>query len=76
MNVDRMMHLIVFDVQDVIDGDTPKILHPEPLLHLILDLPNQALVSNGKEIIDIQHLCWNNFALTLIMEYELSSVDR
>jgi hypothetical protein len=44
---------IAFEVHADIAGDTPKIMHPEPLLHLILDLPNHTLVSNDKEIIDI-----------------------
>jgi hypothetical protein len=53
MNVDRVMLLIAFDVQAEIEGDTPKIMHPEPLLHPILNLPNQALISNDKEIVDV-----------------------
>jgi hypothetical protein len=44
---------IAFEVHAEIAGDTPTIMHPEPLLHLILDLPNQTLVSNDKEIIHI-----------------------
>jgi hypothetical protein len=39
---------IAFNVHAKIEGDTPKIMHPEPLLHLIVDLANQAVVSNGE----------------------------
>ena len=74
MDVDRVMLPIAFDVHAEIEGDTPEIMHPESLLHLILDLPNQALVSNDKEIIDVQNDCGND-VLFLIMEHEQSSVD-
>jgi hypothetical protein len=40
MDVDRVMLPIVFDVHAEIEGETPKIMHREPLLHLILDLLN------------------------------------
>jgi len=69
MDVDRVMLPIAFDFHAEIEGDTPEIMHPEPLLHLIVDLPNQALVSNDKEIIDVQNDCGNN-VLSLIMEHE------
>jgi hypothetical protein len=75
MDVDRVMLPIAFDVHSEIEGDTPKIMHPEPLLHLILDLPNQALVSNDKEIIDVQNDCGNDYDMIHIMEHEESSVD-
>jgi hypothetical protein len=57
------------------EGDTPDIMHPEPLLHLILDLPNQTLVSNDKEIIDVQNDSSNDYVLIHIMKHEQSSVD-
>jgi len=60
MDVDHMMLPIAFDVHAEIEADAPKIMHLEPLLHLILDLPNQALVSNDKEIIDVQNDCCND----------------
>jgi len=75
MDVDRVMLPIALDVHAEIEGDTPGIMHPEPLLHLVLDLPNQALVSNDEEIIDIQNDCGNDYALILIMEHEQSSVN-
>jgi len=76
MDVDRVMLPIAFDVHAEIEGDTPEIMHPEPLLHLILDLPNQALVSNDKEIIDVQNDCGDDYAVILfVMEHEQSSVD-
>jgi hypothetical protein len=53
MYVDRVMRPIAFDVHAEIAGDTPEIMHPEPLLHLFLDLPNQGHVSNDEEIVDI-----------------------
>jgi len=75
MDVDRVMLLIPFDVHSEIDGDTPEIMHLEPLLHLVLDLPNQALVSNDEPIIDILKDCGNDLALILIIELEQSSID-
>jgi len=72
-DVDRVMLPIAFDVHAGIEGDPPEIMHSEPLLHLILDLPNQALISNDKEIIDPQNDCGDDFALTL--QHEQSSVD-
>jgi hypothetical protein len=57
------------------EGDTPDIMHPEPLPHLILDLPNQALVSNDKVIIDVQNDSSNDYVLILIMKHEQSSID-
>jgi hypothetical protein len=77
MDVDRAMLPIAFDVHAEIEGDTPEIMHPEPLLHLILDLPNQALVSYDKEIIDVQKDCGNDYAVMLLVkEHEHSSVER
>jgi len=75
MDVDRVILPIAFDVHAKVEGDTPSIMHPEPLLHLIFDLRNQALVSNDKEIIDVQNDCGDDCALILIMEHEQSSVD-
>jgi len=65
MDVDRVMLPIAFDVHAEIAGDTPEMMHLEPLLHLVLDLHNQALVSNVEEIINIQNNCGNNYALIL-----------
>jgi hypothetical protein len=48
-------------------------MHPEPFLHLILDLPTEALVSNDKEIIDVEDHCGDDCAL--ILKHEQSSVD-
>ena len=71
MDVDRVMLPIAFDVNAETDVDTPEIMHPEPLLHRILDLPNQALVSNDKEIIDVQNNCGDDYAvILLVMEHE------
>jgi hypothetical protein len=49
-------------------------MYPEPLSHLILHLPNQALVSNDKEIIDVQNERGKDYVMMLLMEYESSSV--
>jgi hypothetical protein len=75
MDVDCVILPIAFDVHAEIDGDTPEIMYPELTLHLILDLPNQALVSNDKEIIAIQNDRGNNYFLILIMEDKQSSVE-
>jgi hypothetical protein len=75
MDVDRVMLPIAFDVHAEIEGNTPKMMHPDPLLHPILDLPNQALVSNCKEFIDIQNDRCNNYVLILIMKHEQASFD-
>jgi hypothetical protein len=53
MDICRVMLPIAFDDHGEIDEDTAEIMHPEPLLHLILDLTNQALVSNDEQLIDI-----------------------
>jgi len=65
MDVDCVMLPIAFDVHAEIEGDTPEIMHPEPPLHLALDLPNQALVSNDEEIIDIQNDCGNDYVVII-----------
>jgi len=65
MDVDRVMLPIAFDVHAEIEGDTAEITHPEPLLHLVLDLPNQALLSNDEEMIDVQNDCGNDYAVIL-----------
>jgi hypothetical protein len=65
----------VFDVHAEIEGDTPELIHPEPVLHLVHDLPNQVLISNDKEIIDVQNDCGDDYVLILIMEHKQSSVD-
>ena len=74
MDVDRVMLPITFNVHAEMEGNTSEIMHPEPLLHLILDLPNQALVRNDEEIIDVQNHHGNN-VMICIMEREQSSVD-
>jgi len=66
---------ILCDVHAEREGDTPKMMHPEPLIRLVLDLPNQALVSNDVEIINVQNDHGNDYVLILIMEHEHSSVD-
>jgi hypothetical protein len=75
MNVDRVMLPIAFDVHAEIEGDTPNTMHPEPLVHLDLDLPNQALGSNDKEIIDVQNDCGDDYIVIIIIEHEQSFVD-
>jgi len=56
MDVNHMMLPKAVDVHGEIDDYTPEIMYPELLLHLILDLPNQALISNDEEIIDVQYV--------------------
>jgi hypothetical protein len=73
MDVNCAMLPIVFNVHADLEGDPPAILHPEPLLHQILHLPNQACVSNDEEIIDVQNDCRND-AFIHIMEHEPTSV--
>jgi hypothetical protein len=75
MDVDCVMLPIAFDVDAEIERDTPTIMPQEPFVHLVLDLPNQAFVSNDKEIIDVQNDCGNDYVLILIMGHEQSSVD-
>jgi len=75
MDGDRVMLLIEFGVLGVIEGDTPEIMHPEPFLHWILDLHNQALVSNDTEIFDLQNDGGNYHALIIINEHSQSSVN-
>jgi len=74
MDKDLLKLQIAFDLHTEIEGDTPEIIHPEPLLHLILDLPNQALITNDKEIIDLQNDCGYYISI-LIMEHQQSSVN-
>ena len=74
MYVNRVMLPIAFDVHAEINGDTPEIMHPEPFLHLVLYLPNQALVTNDEEIIDVQNDRGND-VLILIMQHKQSSID-
>jgi hypothetical protein len=76
VDVDRQILQIAFDVHAEIEEDTPEIMHPEPLLHLVLDLRNQATFSNVKEIINVQNNCQNDDSvIRLVMEYKYSSVD-
>jgi hypothetical protein len=52
-------------------------MHPEPLLHVVIDQPNQAQVSNDKEIIDLRNDCDDDyFMIHLVMEQEQSSFDK
>jgi hypothetical protein len=74
MDVDCVMLPIAFSVHAEIEGDSPEILHLEPLPHLILDLPNRVLVSIDKEIVEVPDDCGNNCAM--IVMHEQSSVDR
>jgi hypothetical protein len=74
MDVDREMIQIAFNVHAEIEGDTPEIMHPEPLLHLILDLPDPVLMSNDMGIVDVQN-DHSNYVLILIMENKQSSID-
>jgi hypothetical protein len=73
MDVDRVMLPIAFEVHSDIEGNTPGIMHPQPLLHLVLRLPNQALFSNDEEIIDGQNDCGNDYAV--ILKHQLSFSD-
>jgi hypothetical protein len=73
MDVDCVMLLIALDDHGKIQGDTPKIMYPEILLHLILDLPNQALINNDKEVIDILTICSEDWALML--KHKQYSID-
>ena len=54
MDVDRVMLPVAFNLHAETEGDSPEIMHLEPHLHLVLDLPNQAIVSNDEKIINIQ----------------------
>ena len=74
MDVDRVMVPNTFDDHTETEGGTAGILHPEPLLNLILDLPNHAVVSNDEEIINVQNDCSDDCAL--IFQHEQSSVDK
>jgi hypothetical protein len=75
MDVDHVMLTIVVDVHAEIEADTPDIMHPEPLVHPIINLLNQALVTNDKEIIDEQNDTANEYGLNLIKAHEQSTVD-
>jgi len=75
MDVNHVKLPIEFDIHAEIEGITPMIMHPEPLLHMILYLPNEALVGNDEEIIDVQNNCRNDYALILIVEYKQSSIN-
>jgi hypothetical protein len=74
MDVDCVMLPIVVDVHAEIEGVTTEIMHPEPLLHVVVDLAKQALISNDEEIIDVLSQCGNDYDLMLMMEHEQSSV--
>jgi hypothetical protein len=41
MDADCVVHLIPFDIRAATDRHTPEIIHPEPVLYLISDLPNK-----------------------------------
>jgi len=77
MDVDRVVLPIAFYIHAEIEEDTSEIMHPEPLRHLILDLPNQALVSNDEEIIEVPNDCSYDYAVILhVMEHKQSSSMR
>jgi len=76
MNVDHVILRIAFDVHPNVELDTPEIIHPQPRLRLGLDLPNQALSSLDKEIIDLQNNRVKDYTLILIMEHEQSSIVK
>ena len=65
MDVNCVLLPIAFHVHAEIKGDTPKIMHPEPLLHVILDWPNEALARNNEEIIDRPNDWSNDYAMIL-----------
>jgi len=48
LEVNHVTLPVAFNVRVDIEADTPEILHLEPLLHLILDLHNLALISNDE----------------------------
>jgi hypothetical protein len=75
MDLDCVTLLIAFDVPPEAEGDTPKIIHLEALLLLALELPNQAFISNIKEIIDLPNDCSNDYSLILIVEHKQSTID-
>jgi len=75
MDANHVIFPIAFDTHTAIEGDTPVIMHPEPLLHLVTDLPNQAHVSNHKQIINVQNNWANDCSLILIMEHVQSSFN-
>jgi hypothetical protein len=75
MDLDCVRLLIAFHVPPEVEGDTPEIIHLEALLLLALDLPNQAFISNIKEIIDLPNDCGNDYSLILIVEYEQSTIN-
>jgi hypothetical protein len=66
---------LAFNVHGEMAGDTPKIMHPEPLPHLLIDLPTPALVSNDEETIDIQNGYGGDNVLIWIMDNERKSVN-
>jgi hypothetical protein len=74
-DVDLVSHPIALNLYAKIEGDTPKMMYPEHLLHLILVLPYQALVRNDWEIIDIQNDHSDDYALNIIMKHKQSSVN-
>jgi hypothetical protein len=55
MYVELVMLPIPCDVRAKIEGDTLEIMHPKPLLHLVLDVPSQALGFNDMEMSDAQY---------------------
>jgi hypothetical protein len=63
MDVDGVMLLGACDDHAKNERYTPEIMHPESLLSWILDPANQSLVSNDKEIIDVQKDCREDDAL-------------
>jgi hypothetical protein len=59
MDVQQVIFPIASDAQVEIEEDTPLIMHPEPLFQLVPGQPNQALVSNNKQIFDLLN-DWGN----------------
>jgi hypothetical protein len=74
MDVQPVMLPIVFNIHTEMKRETPKIMDPEHLLLLVLDLPNQALVTNDKEILNVQNES-ANYVMIHIMEHEQCCID-
>lgn len=75
IDVNHVMRLISFEGYAETERGTPDIIHQEPILHWIHDLPNQGCISNDGEIIGIGNDCGNDHPLMLIIEHEHYSVD-
>jgi len=76
MDVDCVMLPSEFNINAKTEGITHEIMIPEHLLHLILHLPNEADLSNAKEIINIQNDYGDDYAMhLLVMPLKHSSVN-